>query len=126
MFYYIRTDAKYLRTACVWLSKIRNIITIYALAHDNDVNSLCYVNDFNFSRKINVRFALNYLDAIISDIFSKDELKNMDLIISQSSMQKAILKKKMNIESIVIGNSVNLSYVKNKKENIILWVATID
>ena len=96
------------------------------MAHDNDVNSLCYVNDFNFSRKINVRFALNYLDAIISDIFSKDELKNMDLIISQSSMQKAILKKKMNIESIVIGNSVNLSYVKNKKENIILWVATID
>jgi len=124
-YYYIRTDAKFLKTAFVWLSKLRNIKTIFALASDDDAKNISIMADYSYKKNMGLKPFLIYANALVSDTFTKNCTFKMDLVISQSRTQKEILRAVTGIESLTIRNSFYLDSTEVKKENIILWVGNM-
>ncbi len=120
-YYYLRTDAKALRTALRFFKSGRKIGTLYALALDKDAENLTYLK-LNKSNNI-----LRILDSFIADIIDFKSIYSFNKIICQTNHQKNILLEKTGINGEVIYNS----FIDQKtnsdfdKENIIIWVGNM-
>lgn len=125
-YYYIRTDARFLRAALVLFAKINKKKVIYALAHDDDAKNISYLSVKLKSNKKFFKKICHLVDASVVDFFAHRSINYVDMIIAQSEQQKKILKEFTGLTSFVIHNSFNYNrYSKIKKENIIIWVANM-
>lgn len=125
--FYLRTDEKTLRTAFTWLAKFRNIKIIYAIAHDDEARNVSFNKSFKNKNKKGVKYLFHFLDSVLADIFTKKSIYNIHKIISQTSLQKKILKCSTGLNSVIIRNSLKLyqTDIDTEKSNIILWVGNM-
>ena len=125
IYYYNRTDARLMRSVCIFYCKIFKKKSIYAIASDEELTINTYAQK-QIRRRGLLHFLIKKTDAFIIDKFTQYYHFKVDKIICQTKHQQKQIQSTFNVKSIMIRNSMDLSVPDIiEKENIILWIGNM-
>ena len=125
-FYYIRTDARIMRGACVRYCRLLDKKIVYAIASNDDTLNIPIPTHHLKRHKSTLGKMLRIINTITIELLVRKSIYKVDYILCQTVNQIKALKRNTGLKSILLKNSFKLINLKaERKKNIILWVGNV-